>query len=176
MGVVHRTEDTKLSCSPALKSVHLQGSGMRQFPIFRGLFASFVLVLLMVCSCNRKTPCDNLVYKEEGLTRTEFLPCAAEIIATMDKLDAQMDAVVKGDKRARAEARAQYDDLRELIKKAGGRNLVERWQDESLTRLNVRIWNAYTSYQGALLYPNDVDANAARRSKEEARGIYESLR
>lgn len=149
---------------------------MRQFANFRGLCASFVLVLLIDCSGNRTTACDNLVYKEEGLTRTEFLPCAAEIIATMDKLDAQMDAVVKGDKRARAEARAQYDDLRELIKKAGGRNLVERWQDESLTRLNVRIWNAYTNYQGALLYPNDVDANAARRSKEEARGIYESLR
>ena len=70
----------------------------------------------------------------------------------------------------------QYDELAELVRKAGGRNLMERWQDESLTRLNVRIWNAYTSYQGALLNPNDVDANAARRSKEEARGIYESLR
>jgi len=96
------------------------------------------------------------------------------MIVTMDKLDAHMDAVLKGNKRA--EARAQYDELAELIKKAGGRNLVERWQDESLTRLNVRIWNAYTSYKGALFYPNDVDANAARRSKEEARAIYESLR
>jgi len=98
------------------------------------------------------------------------------MIVTMDKLDGHMDAVLKGDKRARAKARVQYNELGELIKKAGGRNLVERWQDESLTRLNVRLWNAYTSYQGALLIPNDVDANAARRSKEEARGIYESLR
>jgi len=140
------------------------------------LFPLFIAILLTACSGNRGTACDNLVYKEEGLTRTEFLPCAAEIIATMDKLDAHMDAVLKGDKRARAEARVQYDELAELIKKAGNRNLVERWQDESLTRLNVRIWNAYTSYQGALRYPNDVDANAARRSKEEARKIYESLR
>jgi hypothetical protein len=98
------------------------------------------------------------------------------MIKTMDKLDAHIDATLKGDKRARTEARAQYHELGELIKKAGGRNLVETWQDESLTRLNVRLWNAYTSYQGALLIPNEVDANAARRSKEEARGIYESLR
>jgi hypothetical protein len=140
------------------------------------LFPLFIAILLIACSGNRGTACDNLVYKEEGLTRTEFLPCAAEIIATMDKLDAHMDAVLKGDKGARAEARVQYEELGVLIKKAGGRNLVERWQDESLTRLNVRIWNAYTSYQGALMCPNDVDANAARRSKEEARGIYESLR
>src|SRR5712664_1795750 len=133
-------------------------------------------ILLIACSGNRRTACDNLSYKEEGLTRTEFLPCAAEMIATMDKLDAHMDAVLKGDKRARAEALVQYNELGGLIKKAGGRNLVERWQDESLSRLNVSIWNAYTSYQGALLIPNDVDANAARRSKEEARGIYESLR
>jgi hypothetical protein len=147
---------------------------MSRLTVLSVLFLSFILILLIACSGNRRTACDNLVYKEEGLTRTEFLPCAAEMIVTMDKLDAHMDAVLKGNKRA--EARAQYDELAELIKKAGGRNLVEKWQDESLTRLNVRIWNAYTSYQGALLYPNDVDANAARRSKEEARAIYESLR
>ncbi len=147
---------------------------MSRLTVLSVLFPSLILIVLTACSGNRRTACDNLVYKEEGLTRTEFLPCAAEMIVTMDKLDAHMDAVLKGNKRA--EARAQYDELAELIKKAGGRNLVERWQDESLTRLNVRIWNAYTSYQGALFYPNDVDANAARRSKEEARAIYESLR
>jgi hypothetical protein len=140
------------------------------------LFPLFIAILLINCSGNRGTACDNLVYKEGGLTRSAFLPCAAEMIATMDKMDAHMDAVLKGDKRGREEARAQYNELAELIKKAGGRNLVERWQDESLNRLNVNIWNAYTSYQGALLYPNDVDARAARRSKEEARNIYESLR
>jgi hypothetical protein len=149
---------------------------MNRLTAIPALVPSFIAILLVACSANRRTACDNLVYKEEGLTRTEFLPCAAEMIATMDKLDAQMDAVLKGDKKARAEASAQYHELAELIKKAGGRNLVERWQDESLTRLNVRIWNAYTSYQGALLIPNDADANAARRSKEEARNIYEGLR
>jgi len=149
---------------------------MSRLTVPSALLPSFIAILLIACSGNRRTSCDNLVYKEEGLTRTEFLPCAAEMIVTMDKLDAHMDAVLKGEKRARAKARVQYNELGELIKKAGGRNLVERWQDESLTRLNVRLWNAYTSYQGALLIPNDVDANAARRSKEEARGIYESLR
>ena len=140
------------------------------------LFPSFVAILLTACSGGGRTACDNLVYKEEGLTRTEFLPCAAQMIVTMDKLDVHMDAILKGDKRARAEAREQYNELGVLIKKAGGRNLLERWQDESLNRLNLRIWNAYSSFQGALMIPNDVDANAARRSKEEARSIYESLR
>ena len=149
---------------------------MYRVTVLSAFSALCMLILLVSCSGNHRTACDNLVYKEEGLTRTEFLPCAAEMIATMDNLDAHMDAVLKGDKRARAEARAKYDELAGLIKKAGGRNLVERWQDESLTRLNVRIWNAYSSYQGAVLYPNDVDANAAKRSKEEARGIYEGLR
>jgi hypothetical protein len=149
---------------------------MSRLTVPLALFPLFIAMLLIACSGDRGTACDNLVYKEEGLTRTEFLPCAAEMITIMDKLDAHMDAVLKGDKRARAEARVQYDELGVLIKKAGGRNLVERWQDESLNRLNVRIWNAYTSYQGALLYPNDVNAKAARRSKEEARNIYASLR
>jgi hypothetical protein len=149
---------------------------MSRLTVLSAIFPSFIAILLIGCSGGRRTACDNLVYKEEGLTRTEFLPCAAEMIATMDTLDVHMDAILKGDKSARAEAREQYNELGVLIKKAGGRNLLERWQDESLNRLNLRIWNAYTSYQGALLIPNDVDANSARRSKEEAKGIYESLR
>jgi hypothetical protein len=98
------------------------------------------------------------------------------MLATMDKLDARMDAVLKGDKRARGEASGYYDELGDLISKAGGRNMLERWQDEDLNRLNVRIWNAYGAYQAALLFPNDADASSARESKEEARSIYESLR
>ena len=134
------------------------------------------LTLLTGCSGIHRSACDNLVYKEEGLTRTEFLPCAGEMLATMDKLDARMDAVLKGDKRARAEASGYYDEIGDLIRKAGGRNMLERWQDEDLNRLNVRIWNAYGGYQAVLLYPNDADASTARGSKEEARSIYESLR
>jgi hypothetical protein len=119
---------------------------MSRLTVPLALFPLFVAMLLIACSGNRGTACDNLVYKEEGLTRSEFLPCAAEMITIIDKLDAHMDAVLKGDERARAEARVQYDELGVLIKKAGGRNLVGRWQDDSLNRLNVRIWNAYTSY------------------------------
>jgi hypothetical protein len=136
----------------------------------------FLATLLAACSGNHRHACDNLVYKEEGLTRAEFLPCAGEMLTTMDKLDAQMDAVIKGDKRARTEATGYYAELGDLIRKAGGRNLLERWQDEALNRLNLRIWNAYTHYQAALLFPNNVDADGARRNKEEARSIYEGLR
>jgi len=119
---------------------------MSRLTALSALFPSFIAIVLTACSGSRRTACDNLVYKEEGLTRTEFLPCAAEMIATMDKLDVHMDAILKGDKGARAEAREQYNELGVLLKKAGGRNLLERWHDESLIRLNLRIWNAYPSY------------------------------
>jgi len=89
-------------------------------------FPLLIAMLLIACSGNRGTTCDNLVYKEEGLTRSAFLPCAAEMITIMDKLDAHMDAVLKGDKRARAEARMQYDELGVLIKKAV---VVIWWKD-----------------------------------------------
>ena len=131
---------------------------------------------MTACSGRQRSACDSLVYKEEGLTRSEFLPCAGEMLAIMDKLDTEMDTVLKGDKGARVRASRYYGELGDRMRKAGGRNLLERWQDESLNRLNVCIWNAYTGYQGAMQLPNDVDANAARRSKEEARNIYESLR
>jgi hypothetical protein len=77
---------------------------MGRLTVSSALSSSIIAILLIACSDNRRTAWDNLVYKEEGLTRAEFLPCAAEMIKTMDKLDAHMDAALKGDQKARAEA------------------------------------------------------------------------
>lgn len=123
-----------------------------------------------------KTSCDGLVYKAEGLTRAEYLPCAGEMIGALDRLRPDLEAVVQGDKGARSKARNEYDNFRSLLRSAGGRNLVERWADEDLNRLNLRIWNASTSYDAVLLYPNPTDLRAAEDSHDEAKNIYNSLR
>ena len=75
----------------------------------------------------------------------------------LDRLRPDLEAVVKGDKSARSRARDEYGELSKLVKAAGGRNLVERWGDEELNSMNVRIWNAYTSYGAVLMYPNNAD-------------------
>ena len=63
-----------------------------------------------------------------------------------------------------------------LVSKAGERNLVERWEDEDLNRMNLQIWNAYTSYGAVLMFPNGTDLTAAEESHDQARRAYESLR
>jgi len=78
-----------------------------------------------------------------------------------------------------------------LMKAAGGRNLLERWQDRALTDLNVRINNAVTHYEAFYMVrildePNQFAAQSreaaaaeldgAARRHEEARSLYRRLR
>ena len=111
--------------------------------------------LPMVAGCGalagEKTACDGLVYKESGLGREEYLPCAGEMMATLDQLDAQVANMISGDENARAEARASVRKLGSLMKKAGGRNLLEKWDDRALTSLNVDISNAHGHHQACMM-------------------------
>ena len=84
----------------------------------------------------KTTACDGLVYKKGGPARRDYLPCAGEMVETLDRLAPQIDRMLSGDAQARSEASASGSDLRGLLKKAGGLNLLERWNDRALTNLN----------------------------------------
>jgi hypothetical protein len=142
-----------------------------------------VIVLLMSITagafCSRKkTSCDGLEYKTGGLTRAEYLPCAGEMIAALDRLRPDLEAFVQGDKTAGAKIRTEYGDVRSLLVSAVriDRNLVDRWEDDDLNRLNVRIWNAYTSYGAVVFLPNATDLTAGEDSHDQAKSVYQSLR
>ena len=79
------------------------------------------------------------------------------------------------------------------MKKAGGRNLLERWDDRALTSLSIDISNAYGHHQACMMVAGQLfgraplgDENAAtpprsecgayRRSYEEASRAYRYLR
>jgi hypothetical protein len=155
-----------------------EGCRFRDQSIARMLLILPVLLSISSCaSCaGKRTACDGLVYKAEGPTRSEYLPCAGEIVQTLDRLRPDLEAVVNGDKTARSKAHDEYNRLNLLIERAGGRDLIEGWGDEDLNRLNVRIWNAYTSYGAVLLYPNAADLQGAEADHDEAKDLYESLR
>jgi len=57
---------------------------------------ALLLSVILLLSCGgplgKKGPCDGLVYKEYGLSRTEYLPCAGEMIATMDRMRPEIKA------------------------------------------------------------------------------------
>ena len=158
-----------------------------------GWFVAVGAVLAISCASpfGGAGPCDGLVYKEHGLNRLEYLPCAGEMIATMGRIRPELSAALAGDRSAESRARNMLVNLSGLIKKAGGRNLLERWEDQSLTSLNVDIWNAYSHYQAGLMvpvvaagHPGEAAANEAREDEfrrgndvaERAKRLYERLR
>jgi hypothetical protein len=156
---------------------------------------SFCLSAPFAAGCSEAvadtSACRNLVYKETGLSRKEYLPCAGEMIAALDELAPQSQAAWRGDQKARSNGHATLRRLLGLMKAAGGRNLLERWGDTALTDLNVDIHNAVTKYQAfymvRILDPPhpyaaktreaaESELSGATRRYEEARSLYRRLR
>ena len=104
-----------------------------------------------LAACSSSVPndsnCRNLVYKETGLSRAEYLPCASEIVGGLDELARLSDLAVRGDRQARFDGQATLARVNALMASAGGRNLLERWDDRALTDLNVKIHNAVSHYE-----------------------------
>jgi hypothetical protein len=154
-----------------------------------------VLFSIVCASCSDAVPassaCRNLVYKEGGLSRAEYLPCADEMMAALDDLSVQTKAASSGDRQARSNGRAALARLTGLMNAAGGRNLLERWSDRPLTELNLDISNAVTSYTAfymvrVLEEPHpyaaqsrraaDSEFGKATQSYADARAVYRRLR
>ena len=95
--------------------------------------------------------CRNLAYKDGEVARAEYLPCAGEQLAALDDLDRQTEAALGGDKQARADGQATLRRASALREAAGGRQLLERWNDRALTNLNMDIHNALTHYEAFYL-------------------------
>lgn len=81
-------------------------------------------------------------------------------MTTLDRLAQQTEAMLSGDERAGSERRTSVGELRELLNKAGGRNLLERWDDRALTDLNVDIWNTYSHHQSCTMVANQLFGRA----------------
>lgn len=152
-----------------------------------------VVAIPVVSACGafaeKPSACDGLVYKEAGLTRAEYLPCAGEIVATLDRLAQQVERMASGDEGARSEAGDSLRELRGLLKKAGWRNMLERWDDRALTSLNVDIWNAFNHHEACMMVAGQLfgrdekyrdaarsECRAYRSSYDDASRTYRRLR
>jgi hypothetical protein len=117
----------------------------------RRLFLALGFWATLVAGCGThiasNSACRNLEYQEAGPTRVQYLPCAGEMVAVMDELDPQVRAALGGDQRARSLGQASVQRLRSLMTAAGGRKLLERWSDATLTEFNVDVNNAITHYE-----------------------------
>ena len=174
-------------CARANSMAHMTSSVIRSRRV-----VLIVLGVLAAACGGQPTACDGLVYKDTGLTRAEYLPCAGEMMATLDRLAPQVETMVSGDEGARSEARASVRDLRRLIDKAGGRSLIERWDDRALTSLNINIFNAFSHHEACMMVAGQIfgraplgdekfresaksECRAYRRSYEDAKSAYRRL-
>jgi hypothetical protein len=139
----------------------------------RGRHALVVcLISVAATGCGSSIPsdsaCRNLTYKEQGLSRSEYLPCAGEIVTALDELAQQSQAASRGDQEARSNGRVALRRVNALIDAAGGRNLLERWDDRALTDLNVKISNAVTHYEAFYMVRVTEDQFAAQTREAAA--------
>jgi hypothetical protein len=157
------------------------------------LVASLSAAITAGCSqpVAESSACRNLVPTEAGLSRTEYLPCAGEMLAALDEVATHSQAAARGDQKARVDGEAALGRVKSLMAAAGGRLLLERWRDTALTDLNVDINNAVTKYEAfymvRILDPSHpfaaksreaaaAELQGATRRHEEARGLYRRLR
>lgn len=175
--------------------MHSAASRRAASPRVSGLRPIVLLLAAVAAGCGDGVPamsaCRNLDYDESGLPRDEYLPCASEMIAALDELAPQAEATLQGTPGARADGEATLRRVRTLFTLAGGRNLLERWRDRSLTDLNVDINNALTHYE-AFYMVRVLDAShplaaqsrdaakteltAATRRHQEARSLHRRMR
>jgi hypothetical protein len=116
--------------------------------------------------------CRNLEYSNGSVARSQYLPCAAEMIAVLDDLDRQTKAALDGDAQARSDGQASLRRVTALMSAAGGRQLLERWDDRALTDLNVDISNAVAKYQ-AFYMVRILDGQFAKQSRAAADAEYQ---
>ena len=141
-------------------------------------------MLLLSAGCTGGVPgdsaCRNLVYKESGLSRSEYLPCAGEMIAALDVVDPKTLGALEGDGQARSDCLAALNRVHALMAAAGGRrNLLERWQDRSLTEMNLTISNAvYEAFYllRVLDEPHPFAAKTREAAESEYRGASQKYR
>lgn len=134
----------------------MNGKVTRSYGILLTLWALHLLLCgVFFVGCDKlepeKSACDGLVYKEFGLTREEYLPCVGEMIAKLEEMTPLLKATLEGDRKARAKAVKASRELQALINAAGGyQNLLGGWEDQSLAKLNIEVFNTYGHYDAFL--------------------------
>ena len=119
--------------------------------------------------------CSRLEYGDGGPSRTAYRPCAAEMVAALEILETKSQAAIRGDQGARQEGREALARTNRLMRDAGGRRLLERWQDTALTDFNVDVNNAVTRYGAFYMLPileepHPFAAKSREAAAEELRG------
>lgn len=151
--------------------------------VYKWAFTSFLLCMALILSCGERSPspCDNLAEKKMGITREEYLPCASEIMAVLDRLRQQVKAIRDGNKEVWSHAKQSNQELKTLMRKVGidldhlnPVKLVEKWPDWELRALNHYIFQASFCYYTVLTSESQASRFGTEKRSEfiKASNIY----
>ena len=117
--------------------------------------------------------CSNVENNTLSVTRSEFLPCASELIAALEGLVPVTQASMKGSKQARLDGEAALRHLMPMLDQAGGDRLLVRSSDAELSDLRAEIHNTLTKYRAfyALTIPPDYHPLAGKARYEAQREL-----
>jgi hypothetical protein len=121
------------------------------------------LLLLAAAGCSAPVPrgaCEGLVYTDAGLTREQYAPCAKAMVAKLDELWEDLQAIhdtklSKADRlRSRQHCLATTSELARMWKQAGGSSkLVSMaWSDTDWNRFNYNVDASRTFYVSMCYY------------------------
>ncbi len=130
---------------------------------------TLVALALAGCASNTRSACEGMVYKESGLTREQFRPCATEMVKQLDRAQSALEVMADKSRpsAARTEARreclAATGDLTRLLRAAGGSTkLTARWDDARLNEFSLAAMGAREYYTMICYYgPKPFDQAGA---------------
>jgi hypothetical protein len=107
-----------------------------------------------------RSPCEGLVYSEAGLTREQYAPCAKAMVARLDELWDDLEAIhdeklSKTDRlRARQHCLATTSALARMWNQAGGTSKLVSlaWADTDLNHFNYNVSASRTFYLSMCYY------------------------
>ena len=129
--------------------------------------------------------CDGLAERRMAITREEYTPCAAEMMAALGRLRPAVEEVLAGDAEARSSAKEALQTLRGLLRKSGVEadtrsvrtgELVERWPDGRMRAFNHSVFDALVQYGAVLQYPNEDNFREGMKAQDDAAEFYQMFR
>jgi hypothetical protein len=143
--------------------------------------------LLVACAerVDRSSACPGIAERQMGITREEFAPCAAELLAALDAVRPPVEAVLAGEDASRSEAEAALRQLRALLRSTGVlddfRSLrpgkeIERWPDGRVRVFNHSVFDASVGYGDVLQYASEDVFQQGVEAHDAAIRYYRQLR
>lgn len=133
--------------------------------------------------------CRGLAERTVAITRAEYAPCAAEMLAALDTLERQLDRTVRArDSTALRSARRTYRHLQRLIRQVdfhgdarrevrqGAGRTVERWPEANVRAFNGALITATAQYGAIVDHPNPDNLEEGSRHHRTARDAFARLR